>query len=690
MTKRFRLIKRIVRYAIEVADVFGLREPQIPTPQVLQLDPWNFQDAVRLVRERMFAFPTSAGKIDAFSNWLDEINGRTLQMGRTVSPPTRIEGWSRRWDNRYIDHGYQRGIRRARQELIKAGRNIPTFAPTRELIGDPMDQGAIRMAMNQPIHTEQVGNLFIRNFAALRNITSAMDATISRELADGLAAGRGPREIARRLSKQIDNFTNRARTLARTELIRSHHVANITEYKAWEVAEVKVKAEWATAGFKVCPICATLEEESKKEPFTLDEIYGMIPAHPNCRCVAIPILQKPKKGEPTVPPKNDPTRWEKSGTIKEARQQMKDRFRIGNPIARVGGHGGFPSAEDALLVLNEAGAEMARTVAKYPHLGEGIRRGKQLGRLAFHYEEYSTVITREAPSRAAGFFRHYGVGGKPEIHVLTQRHQLTSLRQGRMVHQLNIGSNNFLVGGDWYDTIRHEWGHYFHLRSRGFAGYSRWNKLYENLNPFAKKPSMRFDWGKRISNYSSTNMKEGFAESFSAYTHPKYGQAGYPRLPRRVEVYFDKIMKAEAGVSIEGVAGEIPMCGLGALMVVLLGKACLTPRDVERVNRAKRTYKPATRRVQQIAARNERKLASLVDGEALGDNEPFDVLLGPKSNPSDMIELKPIVRGKNNKIKMHTVVFDERTGTIYYRKGVGSFRLSSMRQITQAELEALF
>jgi hypothetical protein len=39
---------------------------------------------------------------------------------------------------------------------------------------------------------------------------------------------------------------------------------------------------------------------------------------------------------------------------------------------------------------------------------------------------------------------------------------------------------------------------------------------------------------------------------------------------------------------------------------------------------------------------------------------------------------------------MHTVVFDERTGKIYYRKGVGSFRLSTMQEVDEAKLQEMF
>ena len=140
---------------------------------------------------------------------------------------------------------------------------------------------------NAPIHVDRIGLLYTRTFSELKGITQAMDQQISRVLAQGIAEGRNPREIARILNNRVDKIgITRARALARTEIIRAHHQATIAEYKQFGVEGVKVKAEWLTAGYGVCPECSDLEGRV----FTLDKIEGMIPLHPNCRCVAIPYL----------------------------------------------------------------------------------------------------------------------------------------------------------------------------------------------------------------------------------------------------------------------------------------------------------------------------------------------------------------------------------------------------------------
>ena len=81
----------------------------------------------------------------------------------------------------------------------------------------------------------------------------------------------------------------RAEMIARTELIRAHHLATIQEYRNWGVLGIKVKGEWKTAGdSRVCERCAELEGKI----FTLDEIEPMIPFHPLCRCLALPYIEK--------------------------------------------------------------------------------------------------------------------------------------------------------------------------------------------------------------------------------------------------------------------------------------------------------------------------------------------------------------------------------------------------------------
>jgi SPP1 gp7 family putative phage head morphogenesis protein len=269
MDKRFGELKKLITVSIVLNDCFGLK------PRVTAPTPFFIQAAAK---PGQFAFDRSSAKVEAFMAWLAEQEAAgVLQMVQK----SRIGGAVEQpWTNIYIDTAYQRGIRRGRQELRNQGVDIPGF-------GDSQLRDPVMVAFNQPIHADRVGLIYTRAYSDLKGITGVMDTQISRVLAQGIAEGRGPRELARTINERVDAIgINRARTLARTEVIRAHHSANIQEYRNAGVEGVSVKAEWSTAGFNVCPICSALQGKV----FTLDEIEGMIPRHPNCRCVCLPVV----------------------------------------------------------------------------------------------------------------------------------------------------------------------------------------------------------------------------------------------------------------------------------------------------------------------------------------------------------------------------------------------------------------
>jgi len=271
VNRRFRALQKLIRLVVGERDCFGLGNMR-----ALVLDP---QEAARLVQTRAFAFGTSREKVERFMSWLQE--QEKLGILEVITRPGTRPGVEEVWTDKYIQTAYQKGIIRARKELEKAGY---TVGPA-EVEGLP---GRISGAFLQPVHADKVGMLFSRTFSELKGITAAMDQSISRILATGIAEGRNPMELARDINAQVKKIgINRARTMARTEVIRAHHVATVQEYRLAGLEGVRVKAEWATAGYDVCPICEALEGKV----FSLDEIEGMIPAHPNCRCVALPLTR---------------------------------------------------------------------------------------------------------------------------------------------------------------------------------------------------------------------------------------------------------------------------------------------------------------------------------------------------------------------------------------------------------------
>lgn len=266
VNRRFRALQRDITTSIVDNDGFGF---SAFTPEPIRINVAAPPGA--------FNFPTDAGKVEAFMAWLresEETNVLELIEQPLIMP---IGTGKAPWANTFVHSAYQKGMIRARTELRKAGADIPAFGET---------SGGIAAAMNAPIHAERLAMAYLRTFTELKGITAAMDQQISRVLAEGLADGSGPAEIARNINNRVQKIGRaRARTLARTEVIRAHHKANIAEYRAAGILNIEVKAEWATSGFNVCPDCAALQGRV----FTLDEIENLIPLHPNCKCIALPL-----------------------------------------------------------------------------------------------------------------------------------------------------------------------------------------------------------------------------------------------------------------------------------------------------------------------------------------------------------------------------------------------------------------
>jgi SPP1 gp7 family putative phage head morphogenesis protein len=285
MARRFRKLKALIKESVETNDCFGLTERK----------PLQFA-TLQALPPGAFAFATDEGKINGFMSWLaDETEKNILdpEKGmRVIRGPAQLAGvGSSKWTDLYISSGYKKGIGRAYTEMNKAGYPVPAAAPVSALF-------------NAPIHANGVGAIYTRTYNELQGITDAMAQQMSRSLAESLAEGRNPRQIARILMNRIEKVGDlatvdslgrfipalrRARILARTEVIRAHHVATINSYESAGVEGVHVKAEWSTAGDdRVCEICEGLEGQI----FTLKEIRPMIPRHPQCRCVALPAKVK--------------------------------------------------------------------------------------------------------------------------------------------------------------------------------------------------------------------------------------------------------------------------------------------------------------------------------------------------------------------------------------------------------------
>lgn len=260
--KRFRRVRGLVRDALTEKDALGLKA----------------NDRPGAAREAQFDFRRDSEKVEAFMEWL---NNRMSAEVLGVEGPARRNVGENAWASKYIASAYQQGMQRGRTEIGK--RTEAGFSQ----VGDDSD---IQEAFQRPFHADRVGLIYTRAYRELRGITEAVDAQVSGILADGLAQGMNPNDIAQNINRSVSSIgEKRATVMARTEVIRAHHSATINTYREAGIDGVEIEAEWSTAGdTRVCARCASREGQV----YSLDKAEGMIPLHPQCRCVALPKVTR--------------------------------------------------------------------------------------------------------------------------------------------------------------------------------------------------------------------------------------------------------------------------------------------------------------------------------------------------------------------------------------------------------------
>jgi len=274
VVSRFRTVRGQVR---EVAgyeeDVFGLRS-----------------DARLADGDEIKRFPTDSGKARAFEEWLRE------QLRENVLEPLGRQAIrdGEHWTAEFIRRAYAAGWTAARERLRQRGVSVDET------------ENIFRLAVPR----RQLRRLYIRTFENLQSITAEAAPTVREVLTQGLAEGVNPREMARRLTDELQSIQRtRAETLARTEVINSYSDATLDRYERAGIEGVTLSGEFATADDdRVCPICEALEGEvfgtdtlrdatfqfqpSESEP---DHLAGehpvKPPVHPRCRCSILPVIE---------------------------------------------------------------------------------------------------------------------------------------------------------------------------------------------------------------------------------------------------------------------------------------------------------------------------------------------------------------------------------------------------------------
>ena len=263
LVKRFSRLKRKLYELIVVADAFGLSVENALTTNV------------------RWAFLTSAEKLQQFQAWLALTIQADILLGASA---TEGAYW-----RRYVEEGYRKGAGKAFDQ-VKVARRAEALAERSGTEYLQWYQGTreqfLASSFGQPETVEKIQLLTSRTFTDLKNVTEAMSTAMSRTLVDGLTQGKGTKAIARDLAKHVDGIgKNRARLIARSEIIRAHAEGALDSMEQMGVEEVGVMVEWSSVpDSRRCQLCASLEGVVLK----IKEMRGLIPRHPQCRCSVVP------------------------------------------------------------------------------------------------------------------------------------------------------------------------------------------------------------------------------------------------------------------------------------------------------------------------------------------------------------------------------------------------------------------
>uniref|UniRef100_A0A6M3JZX0 Putative capsid morphogenesis protein n=1 Tax=viral metagenome TaxID=1070528 RepID=A0A6M3JZX0_9ZZZZ len=120
-----------------------------------------------------------------------------------------------------------------------------------------------------------------RSLLLAKNINATTMEAIRNELALGFEAGESMLQLSSRIEGYFtDKAKIRAKMISRTETIAASNEGALHRYELSGVS----KSEFYPSG-DACAECLVLAGE-----YPTSEMHGMIPVHPNCRCVALPVV----------------------------------------------------------------------------------------------------------------------------------------------------------------------------------------------------------------------------------------------------------------------------------------------------------------------------------------------------------------------------------------------------------------
>jgi len=125
----------------------------------------------------------------------------------------------------------------------------------------------------------------------VQSLTIDIRKNVSRTLIEGVQQGLGARELGKRVAEVTDGDLARARTIARTTVMKTHNRTATETYKRAGATGYNIYPAYDE---RLCDKCKAIVfkngESGELEVFDL-RVNELLPIHPNCRCAVIGVWE---------------------------------------------------------------------------------------------------------------------------------------------------------------------------------------------------------------------------------------------------------------------------------------------------------------------------------------------------------------------------------------------------------------
>lgn len=173
------------------------------------------------VATRTYIYEMDPLRLAAYNNWIEEILYYEI-----LGNPQGV--WAQDWFmNRYFSMAYESGVAIS----LTDAQRIAVPAIVGPDIAAQMRALQVATILQTPQMQRRIRGVYGRAFNAMKDMTDTIRATLSGELARGMANGKNPRVIARSVRDKTNMELYRAERIARTEINRSYTDAYMDEHE---------------------------------------------------------------------------------------------------------------------------------------------------------------------------------------------------------------------------------------------------------------------------------------------------------------------------------------------------------------------------------------------------------------------------------------------------------------------------